>query len=175
MPSIPGARGRFTPGRLALVVAVSSLLVAHPAAAQTVPDAGEADTLVGQLERDYAQSLASDCSTACRALESMRHAVERLCGVEPGERCERARSKLNDAAARVRAACPSCEQTLGGAEPASAPPPPPPAAQEEAAAPGRHGGCAGCSTGAVDGQHGWAALAMAVLLLFSRRRGKASA
>jgi MYXO-CTERM domain-containing protein len=156
---------------LPLFVVLSSLLIASPAVAQGFADGGDGDMLVAQVEREYAESLASDCATACRALESMRHAVERLCEADPGDRCERARTRLIDAAARVRAACPSCEQKLGGAEPATAPPPPPPVAEEEAAAPGRHGGCAGCSTGAANGDRaGWGALAAALLLASRRRR-----
>lgn len=50
------------------------------------------------------------CSTACRALASMRRASERLCALTGAadERCAKARQRTQSAAARVKEACPSC-------------------------------------------------------------------
>jgi MYXO-CTERM domain-containing protein len=115
-------------------------------------DAGsDIDALQAQLDRDYAQALASDCALACRALESMRRSADRLCQLDPGDRCSRAKQKVDSASARVRAACPTCAEELGapsGGAGAPAPPeasPAPPAetvVQAEAVSSSRRGcGC----------------------------------
>jgi MYXO-CTERM domain-containing protein len=134
--------------RLLAVLLLS--LVPVPALAQTGPDAGaDADALQAEVDRDYAQALASDCTLACRALESMRHAADRLCSLDPGDRCARARHKVEEASARVRSSCPSCAVEQEG-EKAFAPPPTSPAPPTETVAQEaqvqRRGGCGGCAT-----------------------------
>jgi hypothetical protein len=54
-----------------------------------------------------AEPASSDCETGCKALESMRNTVRRLCELagERDERCKRARQKLSSAEARVAASC----------------------------------------------------------------------
>ena len=55
-------------------------------------------------------SAADSCSTACKALSSMRRAVEHLCGLtgEADLRCDTARGRVARAEERVRSSCPSC-------------------------------------------------------------------
>jgi hypothetical protein len=50
------------------------------------------------------------CTAACRALASMKRTSDRLCTLtgEKDERCAKARTRTKNAAATVRAACPSC-------------------------------------------------------------------
>lgn len=85
----------------------------------TAPDAGgDVDALMAQLDRDYAQALASDCALACKALESMRRSADRLCQLDPGDRCARAKQKVEGASARVKASCPACAEPLHEAPPA---------------------------------------------------------
>ncbi len=52
----------------------------------------------------------SRCARSCRALDSMRRAVERLCELtgDGGERCENARVRLETSARKVRDAGCSC-------------------------------------------------------------------
>ncbi len=57
-------------------------------------------------------SEADSCTTACRALASMRRSAERICdhaggGATPG-RCDDARSRVTKAESRVRERCASC-------------------------------------------------------------------
>ncbi len=54
---------------------------------------------------------ASDpCTSACRALSSMRRATDHLCGLsgDGDERCQNARRRVESASSRVRASCPMC-------------------------------------------------------------------
>jgi len=143
------------------------LLSLSPASAfAQASDPGGADALVVEIDRDYAVAQGGDCATACKALDSMRRAADRLCQLDPGDRCAKARQKVSDATARVNASCPSCAQPTGNpspggaGQPASAPPAPPAPAPAEAAsgpseskeavaqesAPRKGGGCAGCTS-----------------------------
>jgi uncharacterized protein (TIGR03382 family) len=123
-----------------------SMALAQPALVTT----SDAEAAQAEVDRDYAQALASDCATACRALDSMRRATERLCALDPGDRCASAKKKLDDATAHVRSACPSCAAQLDEEKKPVATPPPPeatgsqPAAEMESVQ--RKGGCAGCAT-----------------------------
>jgi MYXO-CTERM domain-containing protein len=133
-----------------LVAVLLLSLVPVSALAQIGPDAGgDVDALQAEIDRDYAQALANDCTLACRALESMRRATERLCSLDPGDRCARARQKTDEASARVRSSCPSCAAELEGekafAPPAPSPAPPTETVAEEAEV-SRRGGCGGCAT-----------------------------
>jgi len=136
------------------------------------------DSVAAEIDRDLAQAQSSDCDTACRALDSMSRATDRLCAMDPGDRCARARQKLADATARVRSACPSCpqaaQQTLPESEKAEqAPTPSGNAAVAEETVQKKSGGCGGCTLGAPDGGARGAAwlLGLALLLL---RRGRAA-
>ena len=166
-------------------VVCAVLLSLMPASAfAQVSDPGNADALVVEIDRDYAAAQGGDCATACKALDSMRRAADRLCQLDPGDRCAKARQKVSDAKDRVRASCPSCAQPLGnglsgGAGQAPAEPPAPAAvagpskseqtAAQEESAPRKGGGCAGCSTG--PGGDGLAlALGVGSLVLVGVRR-----
>lgn len=115
----------------------------------------DVDSILKELQQDYSALSTQDCVTACKAYASIRRAADKICGLEPGPRCNDARAKADDAQRRVKDACPDCHL-------ASAPKkedefrakPAPPA--EPQAAPGgtaveaesapRKGGCASCST-----------------------------
>jgi hypothetical protein len=146
----------------------------HPdagASSEVRPDRGasdEATALEEQIARDDAMLSTDNCAVACQALASMQRSVDRLCALEPGPMCDRARAKVRDAAGRVRAACPACGLAGGEAPLADA------RRMEPAAvsAPPQSGrGCAGCTIGAEErGSVGAIALALALALARSIRR-----
>jgi MYXO-CTERM domain-containing protein len=159
--------------------------VAHAQVTGAAADAGgDIEALQAQLDRDYAQALAGDCSLACRALDSMRRSADRLCQLDPGERCSRAKEKVDTASARVRASCPTCAEQLGGkAEKGYAPPAPPPkepgpapptetVVENEALAAPAQRGC-GCTTTRSPGD-AIEAMALGGLVLVALRRRKRS-
>jgi hypothetical protein len=155
----------------------------------------EASALAAQIEAELqslqtaARPQGGDCPTACRALDSMRRATERLCAIEPGERCAEALRKVADAAQRVAAACPTCPESLATApqphgaaksfeasaettQATSAPPGPHPTSLVASEETRKRGGCAGCTTtpwrdGSSAGILGGA---VALVLLARRRR-----
>ncbi|MGD0529937.1 MAG: MYXO-CTERM sorting domain-containing protein [Polyangiaceae bacterium] len=155
---------------VALLVLLPTAALAQPAVVTT----SDADAAQAEVDRDYAQTLASDCRTACRALDSMRRATERLCALDPGDRCASARKKVDDATAHVRSACPECGAPLEEKKPVATPPPAeapasPSAVQMETVQ--RKGGCAGCATTSSPAEAvGPLALAGLVLLGLRRRR-----
>lgn len=145
------------------------------------PDAGEdAETLARAIETSFArlgdQLATHACDEACRALASMRRAADRICDLEPGERCAGARARCEDASRRVREACPECalaslqgpkDQPAAQREPQAAP-------ESVRSEPTR--GCASCS--ATDGSAALletstlgALTALAMGALRRRRRG----
>ncbi len=111
-------------------------------------------TLERSLAEEHAALSTSDCMTACRALASIRRATERICALDPEERCSAARAKADEATRKVRAACPECAVVAS--------PPPPPAPMDHQMAKGgsadspapasappsesSRGGCASCTT-----------------------------
>jgi MYXO-CTERM domain-containing protein len=133
-----------------------------PRVALAAPDAGVPEEIGGlqaEIDRDYAEASTGDCATACRALDSMRNAADKLCALDPGSRCANARQRLEAASARVRSACPTCPEPLHEAPAMSASAASAPAEEERrpqtqvmvessqpAAAAPRRGGCAGCAT-----------------------------
>jgi len=182
-----GARLAVTAAIVAIVGAATtwSPRAAFAQTASTASTAGagnasdEADSLQAALDRDYAQAMANDCGLACRALESMRRSAGRLCQLDPGERCTRAKSKVDQATQRVRTSCPTCPQPLhqneatGAKSPGPTPPQPSvdtaayaPAAQESVS---KRGGCAGC-TSAPAPMDGFEPLAIAAVALAAGRR-----
>jgi len=165
-----------TPIFAALLMAAS--LVAGTTRAQPLADgggdAGQADALQVEIDRDWASLQNADCATACRALDSMRHAADRLCALDQGDRCARAQQRVRDATDRVRATCPDCaaankeEQAkvpAAGEQPQETSATAPPAEQ-------RGGGCAACAVGmpSVDGGGGGAAAAAAALVALALAR-----
>jgi hypothetical protein len=63
------------------------------------------------------------CAVACKALNAMASAAERLCRLsgENDGRCDDARARVRGASGRVKSACPACTVS---AAPAAAPAPP---------------------------------------------------
>jgi MYXO-CTERM domain-containing protein len=164
--------------RAALAIVIVCLWPAS-AAAQTAASGADVEALSAEVDRDYASALAADCTMACQALDSMRRATEHLCAIDAGDRCARARQKLADATAHVRAACPACGAELRdetGAKGADAPAtkapteaPAPPTMAEEAQV-SKRGGCAGCATSSPTGGDLAPLGAVAIGLLALRRR-----
>jgi MYXO-CTERM domain-containing protein len=148
-------------------------------AARAEPDAGapaaDADALVVELDKQIAALSTGDCVLACQSLGSMRRTVDRICALDPGARCEKARDKVQEAARRVAAACPSCPDAPGvvNAKPGPAPQEAPPEAARAQEVASRKGGCAACHVGS-GGDEGLGALAaalgIAALALRRRRR-----
>jgi MYXO-CTERM domain-containing protein len=153
-----------------LLTCVPSTALAQAALAP----AADVDAAQAEVDRDYAQALAGDCTLACRALDSMRHATDRLCVLDPGDRCASAKSKLADATSRVQKACPVCAEALEEKKPVATPrPAEAPASAElvQTTSVQKSGGCAGCATtGATADAVGPLALAGLVLLALRRRR-----
>lgn len=128
---------------------------------------GEEVTALETSLGDAREALAAqDCATACKALASIRRAADRICALEPGTRCDDARSKAEQARRQVADACPDCAvaQMPGKDEERRA------ATKEEVAsvqsAPSR-GGCASCAT---TGSAGSGDLALVVLGVFAFSR-----
>jgi hypothetical protein len=172
-----------------LVAALVAMAGTASAAGPETDDVGalekqleEARTVIASLGDAGVGSTASgDCQTACRALGSMRRAAERICMLEPGPRCDAARSKASDATRRVHDACPDC--TIAGdtfAPAPAAPPRPAPESESAAEAGPRRGGCASCAAAERDRSLApwlplrsaelWLALAASAVLLRRRRR-----
>lgn len=55
------------------------------------------------------ETAGAQCKDACRALGSMDRAAGRICGMEPGDRCDDAKQKLYSARDRVRSSCGKCD------------------------------------------------------------------
>jgi MYXO-CTERM domain-containing protein len=152
-----------------LLMCVPSTALAQP----TLAPVTEIEAAQAEVDRDYAQALAADCSLACRALDSMRRAAERLCVLDPGDRCTSAKKKLDEATTRVRTACPACPEALTQEKQAGAPPSPAPAVTGMTAVENesvqRKGGCAGCATSSAPSD-AIAPLALAGLVALALRR-----
>ncbi|MBL8607201.1 MAG: hypothetical protein JNL38_07765, partial [Myxococcales bacterium] len=135
--------------------------------------------LLEQLTKDVESLSTDDCAAACKALESMGRAAERICTLEPGVRCDDARAKVSGARSKVRAACPACAVAAATEPSHKAPSPPSP---RDAPATGdtvvtesrerRGGGCAGCSASGTgsDLAGGIGTLALALFALGRARR-----
>jgi len=150
-----------------------------------VIDAGTDQEIVAlqkQLDDEHAALMTQDCTTACRALGSIRRAAERICVLDPGStRCTEAQSKAEDARRRVRDACPDCagaaskdeeerdkrattKAGTGASAPAAAPPP-----RES------RGGCASCSTAETTGNGAdFGLLALGIWIVCRTSRKKSS-
>jgi MYXO-CTERM domain-containing protein len=157
--------------RVALGVVLLSL-VPSAALAQPAIAGDDASALQAEVETDYGQAMASDCALACKALGSMQRATQRLCALDPGDRCASAKQKLDAAAAHVHAACPDCAREQGERQleqrPAESPPPPAQPVAEEATVTKR-GGCAGCTVSPA-GTDALAPAGLALLLGWVARR-----
>ena len=151
-------------------------------------------TLERSLAEQHDALSTSDCANACRALASIRRAADKICALDPGDRCAAGRAKADDATRRVREACPECAlasvapepkprderaMTKGGSKAAEAPQATSdgvPTAQTASAPPSesRRGGCAGCTTtAAAPGDLTGGLLAGLALAYALRRRRRA--
>ncbi|MBI2391312.1 MAG: hypothetical protein HYV09_17110 [Deltaproteobacteria bacterium] len=86
---------------------------AAPGATGTVvlpSEIAQAQVQLDEASKAFAAST-GDCVALCKALHSMTHATERLCGLVAGgsptdvQRCTDARSRLESAQAKVKASC----------------------------------------------------------------------
>lgn len=190
---------RTAPFVLAFGTALVACALASPAAQaqpsstgpSTSPSKDDLTTLEKQLSNEVTALTTTDCTSACRALASIRRAADKICALDPGERCASARAKADDASRRVRAACPDCAiaNAPGGSPPA--PPAPTPehkpadtptkggATRDEVAvaktdgppSESKRGGCAGCTTTkATHGDVAGVALVVVALAGMLRRR-----
>ena len=162
------------------------LTLSSYAGAQDASSKDDLATLEKNLATEHAALSTADCATACKALASIRRAAERICALDPDERCTAARAKADDATRRVRDACPDCalasapipapkreERAMGkgGASPVSPAESPAQVQSAPASEAPRRGGCASCTTsGTAPGDLGVAALAIAALAFALRRR-----
>lgn len=154
---------------------LSLVVLAFPASA-LASDAGsdEADELVRSISASAKEAEAlstDDCSSACKALASMRRATDRLCALEPGPRCDSARAKLDEATNKVRRACPQCAVSVAPQPAPEAAPARESVATASAPPPERRGGgCAGCTTSPMGTSDLPAWLGLATLAALVRRR-----
>jgi MYXO-CTERM domain-containing protein len=182
--------------RSTLVLGALLLLSSTDAFAQSASPTGPTGATGGKdelsnLERNLASESAAlstaDCTTACRALASIRRAADKICALEPGDRCAAGRAKADEATKRVRDACPECAiatappkpapereeraMTKGGAQPTADSASPVTAASPPSES--KRGGCAGCATTPTSpGDLTTAALAISALAFTLRRRRK---
>jgi hypothetical protein len=143
----------------------------------------DVESLARSLARQAEALGTDDCAAACKALASMRRAADRICAMDPGDRCAEARETLEGATRKVRARCPACAVDTQ--------PRPRPAPQLEsvgsrddearagvtaAAPPAEHerGGCAGCTASSASAPGGAARGVMSILvgLWFGVRVGR---
>jgi hypothetical protein len=175
------------PKRAAAILCSGLVWVAGPARAQE--DAPDRRALQAEIESDFAQAQTGDCLNACRALDSMRRASERLCTIDPGDACAKAQAKVRSATQRVRASCPECAaatatQKERSAEEPPAPPatpaPAPPSGEAKAAAPAqaeaprKGGGCAACTMARSEEHPDLAVLLAALVGVVARARKRRS-
>lgn len=190
-PSQPSAPRSRLPVALAVAGALALGSWAGSARAQAAKE--DVTTLEKSLAEQHDALSTSDCATACRALASIRRAADKICALDPGDRCIKGRAKADDATRRVREACPECAiatapseprredraMTKGGAsqkatkasEDPGASPVSTPTAQSAPPSESKRGGCAGCTTTrGGPGDLAGGALAVAALALVVRRR-----
>jgi MYXO-CTERM domain-containing protein len=200
------AKRRPRSSRLVVAIAVAGALAAtsFPAVARaqvtSAPAAAAKEdltTLEKSLSEQHDALSTSDCATACRALASIRRAADKICALDPGDRCAAGRAKAEDATRRVRDACPECAiasaptapapgkeeraMTKGGtgskaAESPAATSPDMATAQSGPPSESKRGGCAGCTTtSAAPGDLTGGALAgLALAFALARRRRRST-
>jgi hypothetical protein len=186
---------RIPPQLVAIAIAVVAALGFEGSArAQSAKE--DLTTLEKSLTEQHDALSTSDCATACRALASIRRAADKICALEPGDRCTAGRAKADDATRRVREACPECAiasappeaprredraMTKGGGSPKASEATGPgaeaaPVAQSAPPSESKRGGCAGCTTtrgGPGDLAGGVLAVAALALVVARRRRSRA--
>jgi hypothetical protein len=170
--------------------AFAAIVWIAPAYADAQPAEATATELLA-LEQEMDDALSSlataDCTTACRALESMLRSADKICELAPGPRCDAARRKVDTARERVLERCPDCAaaavQQVGPAPPTPAEEPATPSPdvgydEEKAAADGppaeeATSGCAACAVGgrSISSNGAWLWL-LGGLIAWRRRRAK---
>lgn len=112
------------------------LLLANPASADAPAGPSDMEQAMSAFaEAEKALAASPPCETMCKALHSMARAAEHICELARDgtaldqKRCVDARAKVEEATARVRAACPDCvtskpDAPVTAAETKSAPVPP---------------------------------------------------
>lgn len=116
-----------------LAIAAVVTLCAKTAAAE----ASEMGQAVADFEAaEQALATSPPCETMCKALQSMSNAAARICELAKDgspldqKRCVDAKTKVEEATARVRASCPDCvtakpDTGVTATKPTTVPPPPP--------------------------------------------------
>jgi hypothetical protein len=137
----------------------------------------EVTTLETNLNQQTTELSTSDCVSACKALNSIRRAAERICTLAPGPRCDAAKAKADAATIKVREACPDCaveqKPKQEDEQRARAPEPAAPSSTAEAASP-PPGGCRSCATASGRPEYGDLAVFALAALVVTRRRKKDS-
>lgn len=125
-------------------LAIAAVVVGLCSSAHAEDAGDELATLQKNLADEQSALATSDCSTACRALDSIRRVADRICVLDPGDPCTSARARADAATRRVREACPECAILPGS---------PPPAMEAKTVSTdsgppseSKRGGCAGCAT-----------------------------
>lgn len=165
---------------IAACIALALVLVPSLAMADEGPQ--ENAVQLAQSIEDQAAALSTDdCTTACKALASMERAADRLCKMDPGPSCTKARATVDSATRRVHDACPTCASALAPNQPPPPPPTTPPqndertrgeeaATQAAPPAESRRGGCAGCDAAGGPPVSDAALIAIAWLMTRARRK-----
>lgn len=176
----------------ALLVLGGSSLSSLAYGADAPKSEGEAAKLMVDLQRQLQEQMElvdRDCTTACRALQSMQRAADRICDLEPGPRCKDAKSKADEAAGKVHARCPDCviaqspprkdidkedEKREAGSKkgaPGSADAPPAASPQDAKSESVKSGGCRSCNeSGTSPSDFAPALLAVLAVLGLRKRR-----
>ena len=189
---------RSTHTLVAIALAGALAVISFPAVARaqvtSAPGKDELTTLEKSLAEQHDALSTADCANACRALASIRRAADKICALDPGDRCAAGRAKAEDATRRVREACPECAiasappepkprpeeraMTKGGSTAAEAPQSGTdsvPTAQSAPPSESKRGGCAGCTTtSAGPGDLAGGVLAALALALVLRRRARSA-
>jgi hypothetical protein len=97
-----------SPDRSPRAPAQGELEEAHDSLAQAQHEV-EAALLGGPQPGRVGQPIASDCTTACRALTSMERAAEHICTLSDAADCADARGRAQRARDQVIAACGACK------------------------------------------------------------------
>lgn len=135
------------PALVAASLALFALTAAPVRAEGTLTHASDLVAAEKQLADGETELAATGgtCVTMCKALQSMMNAADRICALakegppedreRDQQRCTEARTKVADAVARVRAACPDCNPGPPLAPSTAAPVPKEPASADD---PGAH-------------------------------------
>jgi hypothetical protein len=82
--------------------------MAQPSAADATEIQALSDELQAQIDLGLKALASSDCGAACAALDAMRRAAQKICELDGGAPCVRARDRVASAEQRVVDACGDC-------------------------------------------------------------------